>query len=420
MHSSPDRISVTTRNLLFFLVFVLFIPRENLHGADSLMTWSGEVRTRGEIDGRDFQNATPANLYALLRARMGVQIRPLENIDIFLQLQDSRYFGQTADLNEFNLYQGFLRIHNFPIRNLSFTLGRMELSYGNERIVGRGDWSNVGKSFDGVLLRFDPGKHVVDLFTTNVVELSVPPALVTRSSVAATGSEGFLFSGLHYTNLMFGHHIINVYAFHEWSHKDTSIAIEDRSRFTLGARVKGNLTGIFYDGEGAYQLGTLDTADIAAFMLLGNLGYAFQDFPIRSVAIGFDYFSGTPVGSSNVEAFNAPFATNHTALGIMDYFVNMPLQTFDRGLQDMYAQVVIGIVENLSFSLTGHNFELVEEYVGRKNLGQEIDLVGTWTYDEHVMFEFGGGGFFPDEILKFEFGGEDPGWWGYASVRAGF
>jgi hypothetical protein len=39
---------------------------------------------------------------------------------------------------------------------------------------------------------------------------------------------------------------------------------------------------------------------------------------------------------------------------------------------------------------------------------------------DHVVFEFGGGGFFPDEILKFEFGGEDPGWGDMPVSRQGF
>jgi hypothetical protein len=70
--------------------------------------------------------------------------------------------------------------------------------------------------------------------------------------------------------------------------------------------------------------------------------------------------------------------------------------------------------------VTGHNFRLAEYYVGRKNLGQEIDVVGTLRYGKHVMFEVGGGSFFPDEIMKFEYGGEDPAFWGYAMVTAGF
>jgi hypothetical protein len=151
---------VTTRNLLFFLFFVLFIPRENLQASDSLLTWSGEIRTRGEIDGRDFQNSTPANLYALLRARVAVDVRPLENIDLFVQIQDSRYFGQPAGLNDISLYQGYLRVANFPLQGVNLALGRMEIAYGNEEDCRQIDWTNVGRSFDRHSSPVCPGSPV--------------------------------------------------------------------------------------------------------------------------------------------------------------------------------------------------------------------------------------------------------------------
>ncbi len=381
------------------------------------MTWKGEIRARGEIDGRDFRNSPPPNLYALLRTRLGAEIRPLENISVFIQLQDSRFFGQLVDFNNVDLHQGYLRVDNFPAQGFSLALGRTELSYGNERVVGVSDWSNVGRSFDGILFRYDHGEQAIDLFTANVVELSVPPTLVTRSSVAGTGSEGSLFSGVHYSNTMLSGHTFNLYAFHEWSHKDTTTMLVDLSRFTLGGLLKGSYAGIIYDGEGAYQLGKQESSDISAFMFLGALGYSFTN---NSITAGFDHLSGTPSGSSKTKTFNAPFATAHKSFGIMDYFTNIPMQTYGRGLQDMYVRLVVDPTETFSVSVTGHNFRLAEEYVGRRDLGQEFDMIGTWTYDAHVTFEFGGGGFFPDEILKFQFGGEDPGWWGYATVRARF
>jgi hypothetical protein len=58
--------------------------------------------------------------------------------------------------------------------------------------------------------------------------------------------------------------------------------------------------------------------------------------------------------------------------------------------------------------------------VGKKKLGREVDVVGALEYNTAVMFEVGGGLFQPDEIMEFEIGGSDPGWWGYGMVRVKF
>jgi hypothetical protein len=184
--------------------------------------------------------------------------------------------------------------------------------------------------------------------------------------------------------------------------------------------VKGSVGALFYEAESALQSGTQGGADILAFLLVGNLGYSFVDFPLSSVQGGYDYLSGTPAGSERAESFDPIFPTAHRHWGIMDYFTNIPVQTFDRGLEDIYLRLTVRPAEDLSVSVTGHNFRLAEYYVGRRNLGQEVDLVGTYSYNKHLRFEIGGGGFFSDEIMKFEFGGEDPGLWGYVSVTAGF
>jgi len=415
--------------LILLLVLALSSGATSTAGVpDSLITWKGEVRVRGEIDGRDFQNSTPPNRFALLRTRIGAEIRPASDVVVLIQLQDARVFGQplftgsantTADFKNIDLHQGFFQVLNFLTPGFGVALGRMELSYGNERIVGASDWQNTGRAFDAALFRYEHRGHSVDLFTSDVVDHSLPPSPVTRSSVSGMSNEGFLFSGLHYTNRVIEDHTINLYGFHEWSQQDTSTGEVDRSRITLGGLFQGTYAGFTYDAEGAYQLGKQSSVNISAFMVLGSLGYSFRAVPLTVVA-GFEHLSGSPVGSTKVKAFHAPFATGHKAFGDMDYFTNIPLQTFGRGLEDMYVRVSLKPVESLTIAVKAHNFRFAEEYVGRTKLGQELDVVVTWVYDMFVLFELGGGGFIPEKVLEFAYGGEDPGLWGYCTARVRF
>ena len=397
--------------------------------SDSLVTWNGEVRVRGEVDGRDFMHRTPPNLYTFLRTRIGAEVMPVKDVGVFIQLQDSRMFGQplvpgasNTNVNGKNidLHQGYLVVSDFLVPDLSVKFGRMELAYGDGRIVGVNDWGNVGRVFDGALFRYSADGHAADLFVTDVVEYSLSPIPVSRSSVASLGSEGFLFSGVHYSNAVLRDHLFDLYGFHEWSHSSASTSEVDRSRFTLGGRLRGETSGFTYSGEGAYQLGTQDMVDISAFMLVGALGYVSDDFFVSSVTGGADYLSGTSTGSSKIRTFDPVFHSSHPTYGVLDYFTDIPTQTFGRGLLDVYLRIVLQPLDELSISIEGHDFRLTKEYVGRKKLGREISLVGTLAYNAAVIFETGAGVFLPDEIMEFEIGGSDPGWWGYGTVRVRF
>ncbi|MDH4070723.1 MAG: alginate export family protein, partial [Ignavibacteria bacterium] len=333
--------------LFLFAGILLFMNGATAN--DSLVTWKAEMRVRGEADGRDFMNSTSPNLYTLLRTRFGADVRPVEDLTISVLFQDSRIFGQpvvagagntTTNLRNIDLHEGYIRVDNLFARHLSLTVGRMGLSYGAERIIGRLDWSNVGRTFDGALIRFAPSGHALDLWANSVTEYSVPPSTVTRATVASRGNEGYLFWGGHYSYLGISGHKFALLGFQERSYLDTTTGEIDRSRWTLGGRADGSLWSFFYEAEGAYQLGSESGADISAYLLAASLGYRI-DSPLRSVMAGYEHLSGTPAGSAEIKTFQPPFPTAHKFLGIMDYFTNIRLQTFDRGLRDLYLRIVL-------------------------------------------------------------------------------
>jgi hypothetical protein len=75
---------------LLLLICLHVIPDAS---AQTSIDWSGELRLRTEIDGRNFDLETPANSYTLSRTRLGAFIQPARDIGFFLQIQDSRVFG---------------------------------------------------------------------------------------------------------------------------------------------------------------------------------------------------------------------------------------------------------------------------------------------------------------------------------------
>lgn len=110
--------------------------------------FGGQIRVRSEADGRDFNHDTNLNTYTLLRMRFGALVQPLEEVDIFIQIQDSRAFGQEPNTlaNTFNLdlHQAYVQIKNLWDKPISLKAMRQEMVYGSERLIGAVGWNNVG------------------------------------------------------------------------------------------------------------------------------------------------------------------------------------------------------------------------------------------------------------------------------------
>jgi len=110
--------------------------------SEPIIKWIGEVRARGEVEGRDFLTHTIPNAYALLRSRLGAYITPVENVQVFLQVQDSRAFGEETVGGRFNnisntrnldLHQGYLKVDDLFVDGLS---ARGRSSYASSTLCG--------------------------------------------------------------------------------------------------------------------------------------------------------------------------------------------------------------------------------------------------------------------------------------------
>jgi hypothetical protein len=393
------------------------------------ITWKGEVRVRGELDGRDFRNRTPMNAYTLLRTRLSAEILPTTNVQLFLQLQDARVFGQpsvtgtantSANYRNLDLRQGSLRLDSLFHTGLSVTLGRMEMTYGNQRVIGAAEWANVGRAFDGGLLRYRWDAHSLDVFTTNVSEYNMAPTVSTPATVAGVGGEGFLFSGLYYAGTLGEKNRLDGYFLHEWSRKSAGSLESELTRATLGAYVRGSAQQVQYEAEAAYQFGDLATKTISAYLLSGTLGYTFENSPLASVSASYDFLSGS-ADTTKFKSFFAPFYTGHKWFGFMDYFVNIPDNTLTRGLQDMIVKIVLKPSERSTVNVWFHNFAMADKgSLSSGSFGQELDLTSSFAYNNNVSFELGVSAFLPGDFMRSTFRGSDVAWWGYAATKVWF
>lgn len=100
--------------------------------------------------GRDDQDG-----FHLIRTRLNVEVKPVKWVRGYLQLQDARiyeekYVKESGNRDDIDVRQAYVDIKPLGDERVVMRVGRQELRYGKERILGGFNWSNVAQSFDAV------------------------------------------------------------------------------------------------------------------------------------------------------------------------------------------------------------------------------------------------------------------------------
>src|SRR5256712_9304888 len=69
-----------------------------------------------------------------------------------------------------DLHQGYILLKNVLVPGLSVKAGRQEIIFGDHRLFGNFNWSQIGNSFDAVRLTHSMPIGDVDLFWARIFE----------------------------------------------------------------------------------------------------------------------------------------------------------------------------------------------------------------------------------------------------------
>ncbi len=395
---------------LILVLFIILFAANDFHAQEKKLDVKAQVRVRSQVDGRDFNSDTDLFGFTELRTRLGVNLNPEEGYRGFIQIQDSRIFGTEpntlTDTKNVDLHQAYIYVDNIFGIPVDSKIGRMEVVYGNQRLIGAVGWHNVGRTFDGGILKIKSEKVKVDLFGFQVNE-----RLFTGDSLdnALYGAWGKITASKDHT--------IQPFLIYE-----SQMKTDNLDRFTLGIQVNGKAGKFFHETEFAYQLGTINATtpdqDIKALMAAINIGYKFDGKLKPVLSAGIDYLSGDDaLGDDEYKVFNTLYATNHKFYGYMDYFLNIPNHTFGLGLTDIHAKIGLTFSEKISGGLNLHFFKSSEDVVFRggntsSSFGTEADLTIKYKSSKSLMVQGGLSIFSPREIFE-EARGEDTSLWAY-------
>lgn len=412
-------------NVLIFVIISAFSIAA-AHAATVDWKLSGQVRVRWELDKKGFARNLDVKEFGLLRTRLGVDAVVDSNARVFIQIQDSRMFGapingtEVSGTGEFarnvDLHQGYVQINRLFASGPGLRAGRFELSFGNQRLMGASDWTNSGRSWDGVLLLIGHPNLALTGFYLKRVELNNPQtdedfSIFGANSVFRSISSEFLLVYEHDAN------------------KPSLLNSENQlDRLTLAFYTRQVRNAVDFEMNAAYQAGDIllvnpssaIDASISAFLIAAELGYNFTA-PIKPrLAAGIDYTSGDKrTVDDEWKAFNNLYYTGHKFRGYMDYFLaSTPL-----GLTDFMIRGSIKPSPLWDIGLDFHHFRTSAKYVAEavetNSVGNEVDFIVTTTAIKGATLQAGVATFIPtDDYLMT--GNHDNGFWAYTSLIVGF
>ena len=447
-----------------------------------MFTFDVQERLRLEIreNNFDFNDALDSltdDGWLLQRFRIGLMIKPTSWLKIYAQTQDSReidsdrpdfpgQLGAEGD-DSFDLRQGYLEFGNAKEFPLTLKIGRQILAYGDERLVGAGEWTNLGRTFDAAKLRWEAKTWWLDAFASTVV---VPTRGEYNQSDFVNGTEthrGQVFSGLYFSTTALPVQTTELYAVHlheETGPKYQPAAIGDTNFVTLGLRVKSKPgafyhapapapdgksvadgktppppppaprpLGFDYDGEFAFQTGDVRGLDLTAAAVHAGLGYTFDVPWTPRLGVEYNFATGdSHPGDTDIETFQNLFPTNHKFYGYMDVF----------SWQNMHnpaISVKAAPCKKVSLQVDYHAFWLMtnEDVWYRANgttavrplsaaarnadkfAGSELDFTVTWKPCKQLALQAGYSHFFAGSYLK-DTGANDDADFGYVQATIEF
>ena len=296
------------------------------------------------FDFNDAVDSLTDDNWFLNRFRLGVAIKPVDWLKLYAQTQDSREWysdrpntpgvmGAEGDDN-FDLRQAYVQLGP---KWINTTIGRQELAYGDQRLIGTTDWNNFGRTFDAAKLHYDHGKFSVDLFASTVVYILRDSFDYSDLFNGAETHRDQVFSAIYGSTTALNPLTIDLYALvldeanpvkivQGITYPGTSLSVPGtRSDFvTLGTRFKADpkkLNGWEAEGEFAFQTGKVSDLDLTAFAAHIGGGYNFKCPWSPRLFADYNYASGDDSQTDgDIETFQNLFPTNHPRYGYMDLF----------------------------------------------------------------------------------------------------
>jgi len=373
---------------LFILIFVNLSYSEN-------MKWFGNLRYRTLQDKDAIENTWSS--YSEMRSRLGFSFERQKIVSSFI-LQESKVIGEgdnfsgvtTRPLSPF-FYEVSFKIKDLLSENEVYQFGRFELAFGNQRIISKNNWNNVGRTFEGFL-------YSGNLYKKNrAIVFSL--GLNEQVSEENDDSKDSWLNGIYYSTTIKQLENSSL----EFYYLDLKDSIDINSYATAGSRIDANLNQFNLEGEFAVQT----SSNISSQLLSLNISYKPKKISwLDKISFGYDYISGDDSTTTKLEGFSKYFGARHKFHGFYDYSDHKSfMDNYHKGLNELNIKAVLDLFFDSKLFISIHNFK---SNTHEKDYGNEIDFVLKKNLSSLLSFESGFIFYFPssnenDDVLPFSY-----------------
>jgi hypothetical protein len=332
--------------------------------------------------------------------------------------------SDTITRNTLNIYEGWFQ-YNF-VKNVGIKLGRMELIYDDQRLLGNGNWSPRGVSHDAGVIRWNYSDRAYRGDFGFAINNSAPASTyltsynlknykylaylyeqkkllkdqLTIAVLAITDifqKPAVSVKTTKYDSLPVYNNAGNVIGYTMIPVVTTSSKANPEmlyGRVTVGGNIGYTWKNLKVFGAGYYQGGHFsDGRKINAGFYGGYVSYKVLK-PL-TLLVGYERITGNDYSDTTgikteLTGFSTLYGTSHSKYGYMDMFSAYVVSATSQGLRDLYAQATVKFSEKAYLEATWRWFSMDKGYLNKKNgslpytevdknLGHEIDLMVVYT-----------------------------------------
>ena len=290
--------------------------------------------------------------FVMQRIRLGFDFDINKNVRAHAMIDSNRAFGGDQSTIQGNandtasMKQAYFELRNLGdissiLDNVSLLVGRKQWAYGDQRLIGHLNWTNVGRTHDGIIAKWKRGKNWVDVYISQI-GVDGTNGAGPGQAIADNNRTEYLYGFWgHFQNPLGVEGILaEPYLFINDAEKSTVDSDNGFERWFGGLRLVGKkmpgLPGIDFSVEPTWQWGEEEkvsqgngsgghSVDIQAFGIGVKAGYTFSNIPWSPrVGYEFEYASGddkpgtSKTAQSSSKTFDNLYPLGHAHLGYMD------------------------------------------------------------------------------------------------------
>jgi len=376
--------------------------------------WKVSVQYRGRAEGTDGLAAVKGrdDGYYLNRVRLDSTVVVNPSLRIFAQAQDAQTLGYdlaaqpTSMVNTFDLRQAYFDLQSPTKSGIGVRVGRQELAYGEQRLIGIGEWNNTARTFDAAKGSVFGARGRLDVFAASVVRIE-------QGRIDRHKTDERLFGAVASLTARAIKGVVEPYIFV----KDSDLVTGERGGtgagrlYATGLRVAGALPHrVDFAAETVLERGTAVTDPIAAWAGHYAMGWTISTSRRKPRVFGeFNLASGDEASQDGRRGtFDQLYPTNHAKYGMVD-------QVGWRNMRDVMGGFEIMPTTKWKVTSTVHQLWLATTRDGLYNaggvrtvlnraatsadIGTELGMATTYAFSKELSFGAGVGYLFAGDFL---------------------